>query len=166
MSEMQAEHTEKLPYDYIKIGLTRERAELYRMIDERVEAMIEQGLIDEVRMVLELISVELLKKKSAEGKKLSASDLQLLSPSALSAFRSLSSLQAIGYKELVQHIDGNLSLPDAIALIKQRSRNYAKRQFTWFRKEEGINWVDITGIYESASIGRKLIELVKPALLS
>jgi tRNA dimethylallyltransferase len=138
MSEMQAGHTERLPYDYIKIGLTRERAELYRMIDKRVEAMIEQGLVDEVKRVIAAIR-EHHKGPVAE----------------------LSSLQAIGYKELILHIDGNLSLPDAVALIKQRSRNYAKRQFTWFRKEEGINWVDITGIYKPASIGKKLIELVE-----
>jgi tRNA dimethylallyltransferase len=139
MSELQAGHTERLPYDYIKIGLKRERAELYRMIDKRVVAMIEQGLVNEVKQVTAAIR-DHYKGPLAE----------------------LSSLQAIGYKELILHIDGNLSLPDAVALIRQRSRNYAKRQFTWFRKEEGIVWVDITGIYDSDSIGNKLIELVEP----
>jgi tRNA dimethylallyltransferase len=141
MSEMQAENTKKLPYDYIKIGLTRERAELYNMIDKRVAAMIEQGLVDEVKQVIAAI------REHHKG-----------------PIAELSSLQAIGYKELAKHSDGNLSLPDAVALIKQRSRNYAKRQFTWFRKEEGINWIDITGIYESALIGGRLIELVTSEL--
>ena len=140
MSEMQAGHTERLPYDYIKIGLKRERAELYCMIDKRVEAMIEQGLVDEVKQVIAAI------REHHKG-----------------PVTELSSLQAIGYKELILHIDGNLSLPEAVEVIKKRSRNYAKRQLTWFRKEEGINWVDITGIYESALIGKKVIDLVESA---
>ena len=70
-------------------------------------------------------------------------------------------MQAIGYKELLQHLEGNLPLPDAVDLIKQRSRNYAKRQFTWFRKEEGIQWIDITGIFNGKEIFEKILELLK-----
>ena len=55
MSEMQAEHTERLPYEYIKIGLTRDRKEFYAMIDERVDVMFEQGLVDEVEKILALL---------------------------------------------------------------------------------------------------------------
>ena len=137
MSEMQARYTERLPHDFIKIGLTRDRQELYEMIQKRVDIMIERGLVDEVKQIIAGIC------EHYKG------------PVA-----NLSSLQAIGYKELIPYIDGNLSLPDAVELIKKHSRNYAKRQVTWFRKEEGINWVDITGIYESAAIGKKLLELV------
>jgi len=140
MSEMQSGHTKRLPYDYIKIGLMRDRQELYEMIEKRVEIMIKQGLVDEVKKLIAGIC-EHYKGPVAE----------------------LSSLQAIGYKELIPHIDGNLSLPEAVELIKKRSRNYAKRQYTWFRKEEGINWVDITGIHESAPLGKRLIELVESA---
>ena len=131
ISEMRAEHTERLPYEYLKIGLTRDRKELYEMIDHRVDLMIEQGLVDEVRRVLELIG--------REG-------------SNLPSFRTLSSMQAIGYKELIQHLEGDFPLHDAVKLIKQRSRNYAKRQFTWFRKEEAIQWIDITGIMDASVI--------------
>ncbi|MCE5311878.1 MAG: hypothetical protein LLF86_01860, partial [Nitrospiraceae bacterium] len=65
---------------------------------------------------------------------------------------SLSSMQAIGYKEIVRHLSGELGLDEAVKLIKQRSRNYAKRQYTWFRKEEGIQWIDITGIFNAVEI--------------
>jgi tRNA dimethylallyltransferase len=143
MSEMQAGHTERFPFKFIKIGLTRNRGELYEMINYRVDVMIEQGLVDEVRRVLELISAEARRRGSAE---LNKSDL--------------SSLQAIGYKELIHHLEGDLSLHDAVELIKQRSRNYAKRQFTWFRKEEEITWIDITGIHEPFAIFDELIKAV------
>jgi tRNA dimethylallyltransferase len=135
MSEMQAEHTERLPYEYLKIGLTRDRKELYEMIDRRVDAMLEEGLVDEARLVLELI-------RSEAGKR----------PDGNAREADLSSMQAIGYKELIQHLEGDLSLREAVDLIKQRSRNYAKRQFTWFRKEEGINWINITGIMGASEI--------------
>jgi len=149
MSKMQAELTERLPYVFIKIGLTRDRAELYEMIGRRVDRMIEMGLVEEVRNVLELIRSEARKYGSTEG------------DNFLPAFSAFSSMQAIGYKELLQHLEGNLPLPDAVDLIKQRSRNYAKRQFTWFRKEEGIQWIDITGIFNGKEIFEKILELLK-----
>jgi tRNA dimethylallyltransferase len=134
MSEMQARHTEKLPCEFVKVGLTRDRAELYDMIDRRVDQMIEAGLADEVRRVIDAI------RSSHPG-----------------LIAEVSSLQAIGYKELIGHFEGRVSFADAVGLIKQRSRNYAKRQFTWFRKEEDIRWIDITGIYEPEIIAGKLI---------
>jgi tRNA dimethylallyltransferase len=136
ISLAQAEHTEKLPFDFIKIGLTRDRSELYNMIDSRVDAMMSRGLLDEVADVRSLIS------RHYSG---------LLS--------AVSALQAIGYKELIQHIEGVISLNEAVELIKKRSRNYAKRQFTWFRKEEGINWINISGISDAEIIGAKIADL-------
>jgi len=145
MSEMQAEHTERLPFEFIKIGLTRDRRELYEMIDRRVDVMIKLGLVDEVRKVLELIRAEAPKPAH-----------QNFRASELPAFRALSSMQAIGYKELIQHLEGDLSLHDAVELIKKRSRNYAKRQFTWFRKEEGITWIDITDIQDARTLFERI----------
>ena len=133
MSEMRAEHTERLPYDFIKIGLTRDRKELYGMIDRRVDDMMEQGLPDEAKRIAAAI------REHYAG-----------------PITEISSMQAIGYKELLQHFEGNLSLADAVELIKQRSRNYAKRQFTWFRKEEEIDWIDITGMLDSVEIFGKI----------
>jgi tRNA dimethylallyltransferase len=121
MSLLQETLTKPLPCEFIKIGLTRERKELYRIINERVDAMFREGLTEEVERLL-----------------------------ALNPDRT--PFQAIGYKELLLHLNGTITRQEAVDLIKRNTRRYAKRQFTWFRKEENITWVDITGIYESRSI--------------
>ncbi len=121
MSEMQAKLTNPLPYEFIKIGLNRDRKELYRMIEERVDEMITAGLVDEVKKILEM------------------------NPDR-------TPMQAIGYKEIAMYLKGEISLDEAILLIKRGTKRYAKRQFTWFKKEDGIRWIDITGIYDSGII--------------
>ncbi|HSW62523.1 MAG TPA: tRNA (adenosine(37)-N6)-dimethylallyltransferase MiaA [Dissulfurispiraceae bacterium] len=143
MSDMQMMNTERLPYDFIKIGLARNRDEIYRMIERRVDVMLEQGLIAEARNVLDLISAH--------------------RPSAFPDSRAsvLSSLQAIGYKELVGFFAGTCKLEDAVSLIKQRSRNYAKRQFTWFRQESDIAWIDITGLFDPEAVFTKVLAAVQ-----
>ena len=138
ISELHRKLTKPLPYEFLKIGLARERKELYRMIEERVDAMMGQGLVEEVRNVLELISEK-------EG----------------SRAAELSSMQAIGYKEIAMHLSGEIGLDEAVALIKQRTRNYAKRQLTWFRKEEGIRWVDVTGMHKAGEIFGKIREAIR-----
>jgi len=75
-----------------------------------------------------------------------------------------SSMQAIGYKETAQYLSGEIPLEEAIRLIKQGTKRYAKRQFTWFRKEEGIRWMDITGIQDSAEIFPRVYETVNTLL--
>ncbi len=121
MSSLQRNLTRPLPYDFIKIGLTRERKELYRLIDRRVDAMIDAGLEGEVRRIL-----------------------------AQNPDRT--PLQAIGYKEFACHLRGDISRDEAIRLVKRNSRRYAKRQYTWFRREEDITWVDVTGALEKEEV--------------
>jgi tRNA dimethylallyltransferase len=95
-------------YKVIKIGLMRDRAELYQRINQRVDLMIEAGLIDEVKLLVQ--------------------------------HRNENALQTVGYSEIFEFLDGNLERSKAIDLIKQHSRNYAKKQLTWFRKDSEINW--------------------------
>lgn len=140
MSEMHRALTKPLPYEFIKIGITRDRKELYKMIEQRVDKMIEDGLVDEVKNIIQMIE-----------KHFSNSSLITHHP-------LLSSLQAIGYKEIAMHLNEEISLDEAIALVKKRSRNYAKRQFTWFKKEEGIHWIDVTGVYDAYEIFQSLIK--------
>jgi tRNA dimethylallyltransferase len=118
LSEIQKKLTKPLPYEFIKIGLTRDRKELYRIIEERVDAMMEAGIVEEVKNTLEM------------------------NPDR-------TPMQAIGYKEVVKYLQGEITLDEAVRLIKKVTKRYAKRQFTWFRKEEDIQWVDITGIDDS-----------------
>jgi len=131
ISDYQKSATKPEPYNFIKIGLTRERKELYRLIDERVDKMMREGLQEEAERLLKL------------------------NPSA-------TALQSLGYKEIGSYIAGEVSLKEAIELIKKRTRNYAKRQMTWFRKEPDINWVDVTGIMEAAKILEKMLNEVDP----
>ncbi|MGO9015365.1 MAG: tRNA (adenosine(37)-N6)-dimethylallyltransferase MiaA [Dissulfurispiraceae bacterium] len=134
LSEMHRTATNPLPYEFIKIGITRERKELYSMIDARIDAMMEQGLLEEVKDVMRIIKEHGTKANLA----------------------SYPSMQAIGYKELTMYFDGDICLDEAINLIKQSSRNYAKRQFTWFKKEEGIQWIDVTGTHDANEIFQKV----------
>lgn len=133
MSEMQKALTKPLPYEFVKIGLTRERKELYSLVDQRVDRMISAGLVKEVKNIL------------AMGPDKTA-------------------LQAIGYKEIMMYLEGKTTLANAVSLIKKGSRRYAKRQFTWFRKEEEVRWVDLTGVYESREGLGRVSEVLKTLL--
>lgn len=133
ISELQTYLTKPLPYEYIKIGLTRDRKELYSLIEKRVEQMLKDGLIEEVRKVLTLI------KKYAKTE------------------TPLPALQAIGYKEIAGYICDMYSLDEAVRLIKKRTKMYAKRQFTWFKKEREIQWFDITGMSSPKEIASTIV---------
>jgi tRNA dimethylallyltransferase len=99
---------------YRIIGLNMPRTELYQRIDQRVDKMLVAGLVDECKRLLEM------------G----------YSP-------GLNALKTVGYQEVFQHLRNEISYGEMVALIKQHSRNYAKRQMTWFRKMSGVEWLDI-----------------------
>jgi len=112
ISNFQKEHGfEEEPYEVLKIGLEYERGELYRRIELRVEKMIENGWVDEVRSLLE------------HG----------YSP-------NLRALQSLGYKHIVSYLVGRIDIAEAIRLIKRDTRRYAKRQITWFKADSEITW--------------------------
>ena len=134
ISDMQKRFTQPLPYEFIKIGLSRDRKELYSLIEKRVDEMIANGLEEEVKNVLHLIEA--------------------------SSVSPLPSMQAIGYKEIAMYLQGGISRDEAVRLIKRGSKRYAKRQFTWFRKEEGISWVDITGISDNSIILDRVCDIL------
>ena len=139
ISEMQQRLTHPLPYDFIKIGLSKDRKELYRIIEERVDKMIQHGLMNEVKMVIDMIQERLL---SHHPSPITHDPLSM-------PHYPFPSLQAIGYKEVSMCLQGEISPDETVSLIKRATKRYAKRQFTWFKKEENIHWVDITGVSES-----------------
>ena len=104
---------DELLYPAIFIGLTTDRETLYNRIDKRVDIMVEDGLIDEVKSLYDR------------------------------NIRSKAIMTGIGYKELYEYFDGNISLDEALDLIKQRSRKYAKRQYTWFNNQMDVKWFDV-----------------------
>ncbi|MDR7869972.1 MAG: tRNA (adenosine(37)-N6)-dimethylallyltransferase MiaA [Tissierellaceae bacterium] len=100
-------------YSLTMICLNMDRKKLYDRINRRVDIMIENGLIDEVNNILNM-----------------------------GYSKDLVSLKGIGYKEIIMYLEGDVSLDTAIEKIKQGSRNYAKRQLTWFRRDKRIKWID------------------------
>lgn len=138
ISEIQKKLTKPLPYDFLKIGITRDRKELYQRIEKRVDLMIKEGLIEEVRKILNLI------KKNNDN-----------------IDKPIPSLQAIGYKEVAGYLADLYSLDEAIRLIKKRTKMYAKRQYTWFRRESNIIWIDITNRSDYEKIAEEVLEIIK-----
>ena len=111
----------------IRIGLNREREELYGRIDQRVDLMLEEGLEDEARQLWPL--------------------------------RHLNALNTVGYKELFDYFEGKTDYAEAVRLIKRNSRRYARKQLSWFRRDDDIRWFhpdDYEGIVEAitAACGR------------
>lgn len=119
-NNMQTEKTDTVLYDFVALGLTTTRDNLYKIIDNRVDKMIEDGLIDEV---------EELYKKNIHSKAINT---------------------GIGYKELYKYFDKEISLDEAISLIKKNSRHYAKRQYTFFNNQMNIKWFNTN--YEDFSL--------------
>lgn len=118
------------PYNFAYFVLNDDRSRLYEKIDRRVDAMIGQGLVSEV---------ENLK--------------------AIGCTRDLVSMQGLGYKEILDYLNGNCSLEEAVYLIKRDTRHFAKRQLTWFRREKSVIWVDKQHFdYDSQQILRYMKE--------
>lgn len=113
-------------FNIVKIGVTRNREELYGRINLRVNKMIEEGLVEEARK--------------------------------LYPKRHLNSLNTVGYKELFEYFDGNCTLDFAIEKIKQHSRNYARKQMTWFKKDKGIKWINLSD--NTSNVVEKSIRLI------
>lgn len=111
------EETKKkdVPYDYVMLGLDWEREILYDRINRRVDLMIGDGLVDEAKMLVE---------RGYDW--------------------NLTALKAIGYKELKPYLEEESSLSEAVTILKRDSRHYAKRQMTWFRKDERIRWLKMS----------------------
>jgi tRNA dimethylallyltransferase len=105
----------KSPYKLWIFGLFLPREELYEKVEERVKKMVEEGLFEEV---------EALRKKYS---------------------LALTPRQALGYKEVLAYLDGEISREEAVGLIKRRTRQYAKRQMVWFKRDPRVRWIDIKG---------------------
>ncbi len=98
----------KRDFKVIKIGLNTSREILYQQINHRVDIMMQNGLLDEVKTI--------------------------------QAYQHLNALNTVGYSELFDYLDGKITLENAVELIKQNTRRFAKRQLTWFRRDEEVKW--------------------------
>lgn len=109
----EREKQKESPYNFVYFVLNQPREILYKRIDTRVDLMIEQGLVEEVKGLME----------KGYG-------------------RNLVSMQGLGYKEIYSYLQGEISLSEAIYILKRDTRHFAKRQLTWFKREKDVVWVD------------------------
>lgn len=136
ISELQAEAPEASGIPAVSFGLHAERAVIVRRIELRVDDMMSRGLLEEVK---ELVRMGYGNCKVA--------------------------MQAIGYKELIGHLEGRLSLQDAVDRIKAETRKYSKRQMTWFRRNKEIVWFDSGSMDAEAIAGRIALDMKERGLL-
>lgn len=111
------------PYNFLYFVLNDERSVLYERIDKRIDTMIEQGLVEEVRRL----------KESG-------------------CTRSMVSMQGLGYKEILYYLEGNCTLEEAIYVLKRDTRHFAKRQITWFKRERDVIWLNRTEFQKEEDI--------------
>ncbi len=114
LSRLQQKKLPPPSFSALKFGLTRERKKLYADINRRVETMFQQGLIQEVSRIL-----------------------------GMGYEKNLNSLNSVGYKEVIQYLEGELDYDTCVELVKRNSRRYAKRQYTWFRADPEIQWIEV-----------------------
>jgi tRNA dimethylallyltransferase len=134
ITRLQEERGIAAPFETVLVGLDWERKKLYARIEERVDRMIEQGLVEEVRSLI----------RKGYGP-------------------SLNSLQTVGYQEVFECLDGKTNSARMVELIKQNSRRFAKRQLTWFRRDARVKWFRVEDELEfprtSRAIGKYFNEL-------
>jgi tRNA dimethylallyltransferase len=123
------ENKAEVSFDTFQVGLNWDRKVLYDRINKRVDIMLEEGLIDEI-------------------KKLKENNYH---------YKTYNSLNTVGVKEVFDYLDGKTSVEEMTALIKMNTRRYAKRQMTWFRKDKNIKWIDVTDEEEIISLPGKIL---------
>lgn len=101
------------PYRFAYFVLNDDREKIYRQIDQRVDLMMERGLVEEVRAL-----------------------------GAMGCSRGMVSMQGLGYKEILSYLEGEISQEEAVYLIKRDTRHFAKRQLTWFKREKEVTWIE------------------------
>ncbi|SNU02942.1 tRNA dimethylallyltransferase [Prevotellaceae bacterium MN60] len=115
-TSFRTQQKKQRPFNIVKIGLNREREELYNRINQRVDQMMADGLLDEVKSLIDK--------------------------------RHTNALNTVGYKELFDYLDGRWSLDEAVERIKGNTRRYARKQLTWYKRDESIRWFHPDNITE------------------
>lgn len=117
------------------VGLGWERKDLYARIDQRVDTMLENGLLNEVRRLKEMGYSE-----------------------------KLNSLQTVGYQEAFRHLRGELDYETMVKLIKRNSRRFAKRQLTWFRRDKRIQWIPVSGEKDFPTVAERVVRMYRSSV--
>lgn len=126
------ERVKESPYDFCYFVLNDKRENLYKRIDDRIDIMVQQGLVEEVQSLLD-------KGYSKE----------------------LVSMQGLGYKEIVLYLEGTISLEEALYILKRDTRHFAKRQITWFKRERDVIWIQKEAFdYKEEQIHQTMIDII------
>lgn len=128
----ETERTKESPYQFLYLVLNLPRQQLYERINQRVDTMVREGLVEEVKRLLE------------QG-----------------YHKDLVSMQGLGYKELVPYLEQQYSLEEAVYRIKRDTRHFAKRQMTWFRRERDVRMLDKDTFSSTEDLVAKIIQLAK-----
>lgn len=116
-------------FDFVQYGLLWDRRKLYENIEQRVDRMISDGLLDEVKKILDM-----------------------------GYSKEINSLNTVGYKEIIDFIENKITFEQAVYLIKRNTRRFAKRQMTWFKSDKRINWIEINSFDEIEEIADKILK--------
>lgn len=109
----ETQRQKESPYRFVYFVLDDERERIYRRIDQRIDQMLDQGLVAEVKQLRDM-----------------------------GCTRDMVSMQGLGYKEILAYLDGECTLEEAVYILKRDTRHFAKRQLTWFRREQDVRWIE------------------------
>lgn len=123
------QHLKESPYRFVYFVLNDDRTALYERIEKRIDMMMEQGLEEEVRKLLDY-----------------------------GCTKDMVSMQGLGYKEIMLYLNGECSLEEAVYILKRDTRHFAKRQLTWFRREKDVTWVDKTAFSSEEELLRYMLK--------
>jgi tRNA dimethylallyltransferase len=138
LSEAHRRHAfAERPFTPLVIGLIRDRPALYRRVDERVEAQLDKGLVEETRHLL-----------------------------AMGYGRHLGSMKGLGYRQIAGYLAGEYDFGEAVRRLKRDTRHFAKRQMTWFRKEPGIQWICVQEGEQPATVAAQISQRMRDFLRS
>ena len=130
----EAERQKESPYELYYFVLNDDRAKLYERIDMRVDLMLQDGLVEEVKGLLDM-----------------------------GCTRDMVSMQGLGYKEIIDYLNGDISLEEAVYIIKRDTRHFAKRQLTWFRRERDVRWLNKSDFSSEEEILEEILEQMNSA---
>ena len=132
----ETQRQKESPYRFVYFVLDDERERIYRRIDQRIDQMLDQGLVAEVKQLRDM-----------------------------GCTRDMVSMQGLGYKEILAYLDGKCTLEEAVYILKRDTRHFAKRQLTWFRREQEVRWIERQEYPDEAAMLQAMLAQLPPEFL-
>ncbi len=132
----ETQRQKESPYRFVYFVLDDERGRIYRRIDQRIDQMLDQGLVAEVKQLRDM-----------------------------GCTRDMVSMQGLGYKEILAYLDGECTLEEAVYILKRDTRHFAKRQLTWFRREQEVRWIERQEYPDEAAMLQAMLAQLPPEFL-